>query len=360
MNPNLSVIVPVYNVEPYIRRCLDSLVNQTYHDMEIIVIDDGSPDNCGVICDEYAAKYPQLRVIHQENAGVGAARNTGLDEATGKWITFVDSDDWVETDYCESMLRALGNREVDIFCANGCVVEYEGRHIPMYNAYQDFDYHDREHLDILMAQVLTPRCLELCQAPTDSRCAKHLTSRSVVWDNFYRSDFLRNHQLRFYSQNRKVFWDDMLFNYLAFHVAERIAGCNVFKYHYFQHSVSYMHRYKPGVLNTKDEFRDAICKAVPETMENPLLREAMCACSIAGMAFIMEHRYLHPSNPDSRSVRKKRIREMTRMPYFHEALYESSGRFLNKRQLVLKYLLRQPFLWPLELVVKGNAWLKRR
>ena len=109
MNPNLSVIVPVYKVEPYIRQCLDSLVNQTYQDMEIIVIDDGSPDNCGAICDEYAAKYPQMRVIHKRNAGLSAARNQGIEMARGKWIAFVDSDDWCETDYYEKLLHAYDN-----------------------------------------------------------------------------------------------------------------------------------------------------------------------------------------------------------------------------------------------------------
>ena len=97
--PKISIIVPVYKVEIYLRRCLDSIVAQTFTDWECILVDDGSPDNSGKICDEYAEKDNRFRVFHQANAGVSAARNKGLDEAKGEWIGFVDSDDWMTSDY---------------------------------------------------------------------------------------------------------------------------------------------------------------------------------------------------------------------------------------------------------------------
>ena len=93
--PKISVVVPVYKVEPYLRKCLDSIVNQTYRNLEIILVDDGSPDNCGAICDEYAAGDSRIRVIHQENGGVSSARNAGLSAVTGEWVGWVDSDDWL-------------------------------------------------------------------------------------------------------------------------------------------------------------------------------------------------------------------------------------------------------------------------
>ena len=94
--PLISVIVPVYKVEKYLHRCVDSILNQTYRNLEIILVDDGSPDNCGAICDEYAAKDNRIRVIHQENTGVSAARNAGLEACTGEYVAFVDSDDYVD------------------------------------------------------------------------------------------------------------------------------------------------------------------------------------------------------------------------------------------------------------------------
>lgn len=101
--PNISVIVPVYKVEPFIRRCVDSILSQTYEDFELILVDDGSPDNCGAICDEYAAMDGRVQVIHQKNGGLSAARNAGIDfvfaNSRSQWLAFVDSDDWVHPDF---------------------------------------------------------------------------------------------------------------------------------------------------------------------------------------------------------------------------------------------------------------------
>lgn len=108
--PQISVIVPVYKVEPYIRRCVDSILAQTFMDFELILVDDGSPDNCGKICDEYAQKDPRVQVIHQKNGGLSAARNTGIEWAfansDSQWLTFVDSDDWVHFQLLEYLYRA--------------------------------------------------------------------------------------------------------------------------------------------------------------------------------------------------------------------------------------------------------------
>ena len=110
----ISIIVPVYNVEPYLRQCLDSVVNQNYQNIEIILVDDGSPDHCGEICDEYARNDSRIIVIHQENAGLSAARNAALDIAHGEYIMFVDSDDWVEPTFCEKALEMVLEHKVEI------------------------------------------------------------------------------------------------------------------------------------------------------------------------------------------------------------------------------------------------------
>ena len=111
----VSVIITVYNVEEYLRKCLDSVINQTYTNLEIICIDDGTQDNCGAILDEYAQKDSRIIVIHQENAGVAAARNQGLDIAKGEYIAFVDSDDWLEPECYETMVKQMEeNPDVDL------------------------------------------------------------------------------------------------------------------------------------------------------------------------------------------------------------------------------------------------------
>ena len=112
----ISVIVPVYKVEAYLNRCVDSILNQTFEDFELILVDDGSPDRCGAICDEYAKKDSRIHVIHQDNGGLSAARNTGLDWAfknsKSKWISFVDSDDWVHEKYLEVLYKAATENRV--------------------------------------------------------------------------------------------------------------------------------------------------------------------------------------------------------------------------------------------------------
>ncbi len=103
----ISVIIPVYNVEPYIRKCIDSVINQTYINLEIILVDDGSTDNSGKVCDEYATKDKRVKVLHKRNGGVSSAKNAGLKEVTGKYLGFVDSDDWIEPEMYEILYNDL-------------------------------------------------------------------------------------------------------------------------------------------------------------------------------------------------------------------------------------------------------------
>ncbi len=118
----ISVIVPVYNVEKYIRNCLDSIINQTYKDLEIILVDDGSTDNSGVICDEYAQKDKRIKVIHKENGGQSTARNVGLKNATGEFIGFVDSDDTIESNAYEKLISAIDGVDLAI-CGHNVITD---------------------------------------------------------------------------------------------------------------------------------------------------------------------------------------------------------------------------------------------
>jgi len=110
----ISIIVPIYNVEDYLVDCLENIVNQTYKNLEIILVDDGSPDNCGNICDEYAKKDNRIKVIHKENGGLSSARNVGLDIATGEYISFIDSDDFVSKDFIEKLYNLCKKNGAEI------------------------------------------------------------------------------------------------------------------------------------------------------------------------------------------------------------------------------------------------------
>ena len=110
----ITIIVPVYNVEKYLHDCIESILNQTYKDFELILVDDGSKDNSGKICDEFAQKDYRINTIHQKNAGEGMARNAGLEIANGEWMVFVDSDDYIRPDYIKDLLKAQNDSNADI------------------------------------------------------------------------------------------------------------------------------------------------------------------------------------------------------------------------------------------------------
>ena len=121
----LSIIIPVYNIdEVLLRQCLDSVVKQTISDYEVIIVDDGSEMSCAKVCDEYALKYFFVKVIHQQNQGVSVARNAGIEAAAGKYIQFVDADDWLEADASEKYYQFAEENQLDIMLS-GCVVEGE-------------------------------------------------------------------------------------------------------------------------------------------------------------------------------------------------------------------------------------------
>ena len=117
-NEKISIIVPIYNVEEYIEKCVDSLINQTYKNIEIILVDDGSTDKSYDICKKYSETDSRIKLIHKENGGLSDARNVGIDNATGDYITFLDSDDWISYDYSEIMIKELQETNADIVMSN--------------------------------------------------------------------------------------------------------------------------------------------------------------------------------------------------------------------------------------------------
>ncbi|MBQ6217757.1 MAG: glycosyltransferase [Erysipelotrichaceae bacterium] len=124
--PRLSIVVPVYNTESYLKRCLDSIVGQSFTDFELILVDDGSKDNSSVICDRYGKSDDRIKVIHKENEGVSIARNTGMTVAKGEYLTVVDSDDWLETEMYQSMFKYIDEYELDVVMCD-CIKEYSNK-----------------------------------------------------------------------------------------------------------------------------------------------------------------------------------------------------------------------------------------
>ncbi len=123
--PAISIIVPVYKAEKYLNRCIDSILAQSFPDFELILVDDGSPDNCGKICDDYAGKDSRVKVIHKKNAGVSAARNSGLDVSVGNYIMFCDSDDFVDENWCSALYEAARDNNADMAVCGFTMIQNE-------------------------------------------------------------------------------------------------------------------------------------------------------------------------------------------------------------------------------------------
>lgn len=192
--PELSIIVPVYKVEQYLHKCLDSILSQTFTDFELILIDDGSPDRCGEICDEYAAKDDRIIVIHQKNRGVSAARNAGLDIARGEYIGFVDSDDWIEPEMYDSMLAATKEKKIDVVLC-GCRLWSESEEY-LCNDLMHEGVYDHESLLLNMYR-------------------SHNPLGGVLWNKMFRFDPIKGVRFREYMQNCEdgVFIVESFFRY---------------------------------------------------------------------------------------------------------------------------------------------------
>lgn len=208
----VSFIVPVYKVETFLSRCLDSIAAQTYRNLEIIVVDDGSPDRCGAICDEYAQRDARFLVLHQRNQGVGAARNVGLKKASGHFIAFVDSDDWIEPDYVFSLLEKALAYELDI-------VECGFRYVSDTGSYTDA-------VGGFSLETLFENVSHRIQADTN-----------VVWNVLYRANCIADVH---FPVDKK--YDDLFFIYPALLHATRFGRLRVPLYNYFQNACSEVHQ----------------------------------------------------------------------------------------------------------------------
>ena len=148
--PEISIIVPVYKVEKYLEKCVDSILNQTFKDFELILVDDGSPDNCPKLCDEYAEKDNRVKVIHKENGGLSDARNCGIEAAEGKYIGLIDSDDYIAPDMYESLYNNLINNDADISVC-GLYDCYKDKIIPQSIKKGFYEFNSTEALGYLLS-----------------------------------------------------------------------------------------------------------------------------------------------------------------------------------------------------------------
>ncbi len=218
----VSVIVPVYKVEKYLRQCLDSIVNQTYKNLEIILVDDGSPDNCPQICDEYAKKDKRIKVIHKENGGLSSARNAGLDICTGDYISFIDSDDLVSPRFIEVLYQKCADNDADI-CECDYVRFHDNDEEIMHETAKTYLINDS-------AKCSCYDSLDMQLKMYGDNCLQHV----VVWNKIYKYFIYEN--LRF--PEGKINEDEYT-TYKAFYASKKIAVINasLYGYRYNENSI---------------------------------------------------------------------------------------------------------------------------
>ena len=251
----LSVVVPVYNVEAYISEMIESLQKQSLSDLEIILVDDGSPDNSGKICDQYAANDARIRVIHKANAGVGAARNDGLDAATGEWIIFCDSDDWVELNAFEKLVEEGEKNGADVVFGDANLVY--GDTVKKTHFYKnEFVTSDRQKMDkLIQADFSRTYCFD---PPEEGPAFGY----GGPWNKVVRRQMLLDNGIRFDLSVKGIF-DDILYTAYIFAAAKTVAYVHVPVYNYRQLGSSITHSYKANLL----EINEAIFHSWQEFMD---------------------------------------------------------------------------------------------
>lgn len=230
----ITIIVPVYNVEKYIRECIDSLLNQTYKNLEIILVDDGSKDKSGEICENYANADSRVKVIHKENEGLGFARNTGLTVAQGKFVTFIDSDDVADVDLVERLINGITESKCDT-CIGGFKRISKNGTTSFVEQYDIALFTGAGVYNELFARMLG-------SAPD-----KHDAIRMSVWNVMYSMDIIREYKIEFPSE-RKFISEDIIWDSEYYKYAKRVKVIDSTAYNYRITPGSLTQKYKPDML----------------------------------------------------------------------------------------------------------------
>lgn len=267
----ISIVIPVYNAEKFLPQCLDSLVNQTYRDLEIICVNDGSTDGSLAILEQYAAKDTRIKVISQENQGPSEARNNGISEAEGEWMMFVDSDDWLEMDCCEQVTEQ-NNYDLVFF---SYIREFKSTSAQKFIFGTNPIIFQGSDIEWLHERLIAPNGEEL-KSPSNLDCL------STVWGKIYKTKIVRERQITFISTEKTGTLEDLMFNDNYFQYLHRAYYLPSCLYHYRKTKAdSLAYSYKPNLSHQWKYVFDEI-KEGSDVMKHPWMsmaverRKALC------------------------------------------------------------------------------------
>ena len=327
--PLVSVIVPIYNTEEYLGECVESIIHQTYENLEIIMINDGSTDKCANICDAYALMDSRIKVIHKKNGGQSSARQTGIATSQGEYLMFVDSDDWIDVETIEKCVAVAkqNNSECVLF---SYIKEYANRSIPNYLFETDFNYNKKETEEKIHRRLIGYRKEEL-QYP------EKIDNLSTICIKLYkRETALRG---RIISLNEIGTSEDTIFNIYALEGCRNISYINQCFYHYRRtNPQATTMRYKPELYQKWGRlyqiFEEYICLSKNETVywESFLNR---VACGMIGLG-------LNEANAQHSIYQKsKNLKEILEDPLYKKAFQQLDYTYCSIKWKVFFYLCRK-------------------
>ncbi|MFR0541197.1 glycosyltransferase [Lactobacillus delbrueckii] len=231
MSPQVSIIVPVYNVDKYLQQCVESLVNQSYHNLEIVLIDDGSKDTSGQVCDYFAEKYKEINVFHKANSGLGLTRNYGLERINGEYVTFVDSDDYLQQDAIQRLVDGLDDGKNDTVIGGFTKVTDEGKELYT-------ETYPEEVVD--NGQVYSHLFNRMLGSSPD----EHDSIKPSVWNALYSVKLIKTHNLRFVSE-RELISEDIVWDSDYYRYSKSVKVITSSSYYYRYNPTSLSQTYKP-------------------------------------------------------------------------------------------------------------------
>lgn len=263
IEPLVTVVLPIYNVEKQLKCCVDSVLGQSYHNLEVILVDDGSPDSCPVVCDEYDKKDSRIKVIHKQNAGLGMARNTGIDYATGEYICFFDSDDFISSDTIEKCVAAILETSADLVVFGHDNVNADGEVLSsVIPSTPKQVFEGEEILKKLLPMSLSP----------DIKTGEEWNLLLSAWNKLYSLDLIRQCGWRFVSE-REIISEDFYSLTEFYGYARKVCIVPCVFYHYRVNESSLSRVFRPDRVEKIQQFYRAMVALSRKMGEAELLEQ---------------------------------------------------------------------------------------
>lgn len=342
----ISIIVPIYNVEDYLSECIESMCKQTYENIEIILVDDGSTDNSLEIAKTYAAKDSRIKLISQKNQGANVARNAGLNAATGEWVCFADGDDWVDSNMCKELLE-YASSDIDIIFYSyrsicGSTIKEAAR------TDKEFKISKNEFVELQHATLnrLGPYRFGVQTMDTVS-----------VWDKMYRLDFLRKNNLRFIDELPKL--QDLLFNLDVYDCAESGYVINKSYYNYRINEGSVSKRYQENIVNKFDVIHKYLAIFMEKHADDEIMKQAYYERIATHARTCMVLNFCNHNNPKSYMVRRKEFLEMCNREVMSQAIDKVNLKHYTLKETILSICIKYRWFFGCNVLYKLNQMRER-